>query len=149
MKYTIWGFPNEALGIRIHTDEEEIYLSTKENEKKIIQENELISVNEMKTPLPSGPKFPPLKEVPESAVIEKFRYLLWKLLYVARCVRYNICCSVNFLSRYSSIHNKTIWGYLKGIVKYLKGNNLRISYKFKQESEKYLILSYGVMHSFR
>lgn len=43
--------------------------------------------------------------------------------------------SVNFLSRYSSNHNTEIWGHLKGVLKYLKGNELQISYPFKEQNK--------------
>ncbi len=127
------GFPNEILGIQVIRDKFGIRLSTKNNELKIIEEFELSDAMRMNTPLPPGLKLPSLDDVPNPVIIEKYRSLLGKLLYLARCVRYDICYAVNLLSRYSSNHNKSMWNLLKGILRYLKDNELQITYVYKKQ----------------
>ena len=129
------GFPTEALGIQIRRDKSGIHLSTKKSEEKLIEEFEMKDAASLSTPLPPGLKLPPLADVPDAIVIDKYRKLLGKLLYLSRCVRYDICYAVNFLSRYSTKHNKSIWFYMKGILKYLKGETFEISYSFKNNSK--------------
>lgn len=129
------GFPTEALGIQIRRDKEGIHLSTAKSELKIIKEFEMNDATASSTPLPPGLILPSLKAVQNPIVIGKYRKLLGKLLYLSRCTRYDICYGVNLLSRYSTNHNKSIWTLLKGILRYLKGQKLEISYSFKQNSK--------------
>ena len=76
------------------------------------------------TPLVPGIKLPSLHEIENPLEISKYRVLLGKLLYISRCVSYDITYAVNALSRYSSKHNKNLSYHLKGILRYLKQHKL-------------------------
>ena len=88
----------------------------------------------MSTPLPLGLKLPSLSDIRDTIVIDKYRKLLGKLLYLSRCSRYDIFYAVNLLSRYSTNHNKSIKFNLKGILKYLKSSTFKISYCYNKKS---------------
>ena len=122
------GFPTEILGIQIRKDKQAIYLSTDKSELKVISEYEMDNSKGSSTPLPPGLKLPPLLEVLNPVVILKYRNLLGKLLYISRCVRFDICYAVNLLCRYSSNHNTTMWKLLKGILKFLGDNQMKLEY---------------------
>ena len=82
------------------------------------------------TPLPPGIKLPDLEDISDNVRIEKYRRLLGKLLYVSRCVRYDIYFAVDLLARYSTKHNKMIWKLLKGILRYISTNESYLHYKY-------------------
>ena len=126
------GFPTEVLGIQVRRDKAGIYLSTEKSERKIIKEFEMDETMILETPLPPGYNLPSLDEVPDAVVIDKYRRLLGKLLYLSRCVRYDICYSINLLSRYSTRHNKSMWKAMKGILRYLKQGNFEICYTYNK-----------------
>lgn len=130
------GFPTETLGIQIRRDSSGIHLSTKRSEEKILLEFEMEDSGVLRTPLPPGLKLPALTQVPNPVNITKYRRLLGKLLYLSRCVRYDICYATNLLSRYATNHNKSIWKNMKDILRYLKSTNWEISYSFKSSEEK-------------
>ena len=120
------GFPIEVLGVQIRRDETGIYLLTKKSEAKIIEEFEINDAGVLNTPLQSGHKLPPLDELPDVVVIDECRGLLGKLLCSSRYVRFDICYAVNFLSKYSTKHNKAMCGSMKGILRCLKKENFDI-----------------------
>lgn len=99
--------PTEILGIQLRKDVYGTSLSTKSGEDNIIDEYEINNVDSLSTPLPSSFKVLPLRMVSDAVVIYKYRRLLGKLLYLSRCVRYDICFAVNLMARYTSNHNKT------------------------------------------
>ena len=125
-------FPTEVLGIQIRRDETGIYFSTRKSEAKIIEEYEINDPGVLNTPLPPGHKLPPLDELPDVVVICKCRGLLGKLLCLSRYIRFDICCAVNFLSRYSMKHNKAMCGSMKGILRCLKKENFEIYYAYNK-----------------
>ena len=130
------GFPSETLGMQIERSELGIRLSCEKSEKKIIMEYEMNEAKPSNTPLTPGLRLPSLHNVENPMEIEKFRQLLGKLLYISRCVRYDISYAVTLLSRYSSKHNKNLWYHLKGILRYLNNQKLVLFYKFNSNKKK-------------
>lgn len=119
--------PTEVLGIHLRKDLHEIQLSMKKSEDKVIEEYEVSSTDVLSTPLLSALSLPPTKMGSGAVVIDKYRIFLGKLLYLSRCVKYDIHLAVNFRARYASNHNKTLGVYSNGILKYLKENDFEIS----------------------
>lgn len=130
------GFPTEVLGIQIRRNSKALYLSTEKNERRIITEFEINHAKRLRTPSPTGLKLAPLNEISDPLVIPKNRKLPGNLPYISRCVRFDICYAVNFLSRYSSNHNTTIWNLLKRKLRYLQENQIELQYAYASASIK-------------
>ena len=144
------GFPSEILGIQIQKTKIGIHLCTNEMVKKITGDYEMEHAKPTRTPLPPGIKLPNLAKVENSVEIPRYRRLLGKLLYVSRCVRYDMTFAVHLLSTYSSNHNKNLFMLLKNTLRYLKNKKLELVYKFnfnhnnaKSNIEVYSDASYG------
>lgn len=105
------GFPDEILGIQVSSDITGITLSAEESIGCILKEFEMDTAAGLSTPLPPNIKLPSLLKVPDPVVIDKYRRLLDKLLYVSKCVRLDISYAVNLMAGYCSSNNKTIWKY--------------------------------------
>lgn len=99
-----------------------IALSVQESINIIQKEFEIDLAAGLSTPLPPNLKLPSQEKVFHPIVIDKYKRLLGKLLYISRCVRFDIAFGVNLMARYCSKHNKTMWKYLKRDLCYLKEN---------------------------
>ena len=65
--------------------------------------------------------------------------LLGSLLYIMLCTRLDISTVVNIISRFARKNNKTVWLYLKRILRYLKGTiDLKLTYS-KNKSDEILV----------
>lgn len=125
------GFPEEILGINVSMDSEGVFLYMEDKITDLLQIYELLEAHSLTTPLPANISLPDRNEIQDLCVIENYQSLVGSLLYIARCVRFDISFGVNLLSRYSNKHNVKLWRLLKGILRYLKGTkDLKLKYKF-------------------
>lgn len=130
------GFFAEVLRMHLRNDIFSNHLYNKKSEDKIFEENEVSSVNVLSTPIHSGFKLSPLKIISNAVVIDKYRRLSKKILYLSRCVRLDICIVVNLMARYATKYIKTLRVYLKMVLKYLRETQFKIFYKFEKSSAK-------------
>lgn len=49
---------------------------------------------------------------------------------------YDICYAVNLQSRYATNHNKSLWFKMKVVLRYPKGSNSEITYRYRNNSKK-------------
>lgn len=81
----------------------------------------------VKTPLP--PKLDYIALASEADYEAPCKNLIGCLMYAMLCTRPDLSIAINILSRYQSKNNKTLWQYLKRVLRYVKGSvDLKLVY---------------------
>ena len=104
----------------------------------------------LSTPLPTNLRLPSLEKVQDAIVMNKYRSLTGKLLYISTCMRFEISYSVKLMARYCSNHSKTIWKYWKGIYVDTKNQVADICTKsLNKEKHHYLLERFPILYAYR
>lgn len=92
----------------------------------------------LSTGLSPGLKVPsPLVDVQNVIMTQKsWKKVLRKILYLSRSVTYDICYARNFLLRYSTNDDKSIWLSMKVTLRYLKRSSFETSYCYNNNPKE-------------
>ena len=64
-------------------------------------------------------------------------------MYLMVCTRPDLSFTINILSRFVNKNNRTVWQYLKGVLRYLKGtSDLKLIYKRNSENNLEILSGY-------
>jgi hypothetical protein len=128
------------LGIKVHRDENTIYLSQETYIDTVLERFGMKDCHPNKIPL-QKPNYDELKsEISCDAPTQS----AWGcLMYIMLCTRPDISIAVNIISRYAAKNNKEVWQCIKGVLRYLKGTrDLKLKFT-RNESYEHIIHGYA------
>lgn len=116
------------LGIRVTVDKNQVRLDQTKYIYEILRKFKFYDCNSRKTPLNKKLEWDKLDILDDCK--KPCQNLLGCLMYLMLCTRPDLSFAVNLISRFVNKNNDTVWEYLKGILRYLKGtSDLKLVYK--------------------
>lgn len=131
------GILKHFLGLAIDYDREEGILKLNQSRyaESILKRFEMENCKSSLVPIDPKLKLNVCTD-PKNLTTKPFRELIGSLMYLMLGTRPDICFSVNFFSRFQDKATDEIWGYLKRVLRYLRGNtNVCLIYHRNQSKE--------------